>query len=707
MGVLAATWLGVVGGRHSLWWAAPLAGLAMAGRRSRVILIAAGACLAGLLAGFLSGEREQQVLAAAVPEGPIRVVVRATMDPAPGEFGDIWFLARPLALVGESVEPWQGPPVLVSSDDAAGLTAGKLALAEGTLSARVGWARGNPYAGRLRASELAIIDGATPTLVELANGIRQRIVGGLDLTDPAQALLAGFLVGATDDLSPVDYDALRRAGLAHFVAVSGSNVALFLTLWWLLLGPLSLGRLRGVAGLCGLLLFVVITRWEPSVVRAGVMAGIVLVGRIAGWPLDSWTALGASGALILAISPELATDVGFQLSVLATAGILAAPRQSPARLPRWLGAPLLATLFAQLAVLPLLLAVFGSVPLLAPLTNLLAAPLVAGATALGGVGTLAGFAPLVRGGAVLAATVLGLARIAAGWPQLGPATALAVVAGGWAGRVPRWRPWAVMAGAIMISFPLLTASSPPRLAVVFLDVGQGDAALLLGARGEAILVDGGPDPVLLKAALERYGVADLALVVVTHAHDDHTRGLTVLPGRYPVERLWYPGPPHTGPAWEEVVAAAAAAGIPVEVPAVGWSEVIDGIHLQVAGPLRRYDGINDQSIVLWVDAGSTRVLLTGDVERTAQADLGPLPADVLKVPHHGGATSDLKWLQATRPRLAVVSVGDNDYGHPSPEVLAALDETLIARTDVVGDVVVPLWGDPFSRLPVASAGRSP
>ncbi len=709
VGALLATWLAVLVGRSAAWWLG-LGGLIalVPVRRHRLVLPAVGAILAGTLAGHLSVEREQAVLAAVVPEGWATLQVRATMDPAPGDYGDVWFLARPDTVIDSGqVLAWQGPPILISGEAPAGLAAGERAQVEGRLAKRPGWARGSPYAARLTASSMTELHG-TPLVVGAGNAVRDRVVTQLEGDGPASALLAGFLVGATDELPAVDYEALRRSGLSHFVAVSGSNVAGFLLLWWLVLGPVALGRRRGLFGLAGLLLFVIATRWEPSVVRASLMAGTVLAGRVVGWPIDSWTALGASGTLALLVSPELSGDLGFQLSVLATGDILAGHTVLPANWPGWLRTPLGATLSAQIAVLPLLLWAFGTVPLLSPLTNLIAAPVVAFSTMIGGIGSLLGFAPLTSLGVLGAGLVLAIARVASSWPQVGPLLALGVVALGWALRSPRLRPGAAITAALLVAWPLVATTPPPRLSAVFVDVGQGDATLLLGSTGQAVLVDGGPDPVVLTAALDRYGVDDIVLVVVTHAHDDHAGGIAGLPGRRSIGRIWYPGPPHTGNGWEQVVTGAAVFGIPVEVAVPGMIEVIDGLRIEVIGPIRRYDSINDQSVVLWVEAGAARLLLTGDIEVTAQGDLGLLRPDILKVPHHGALTSDLDWLAANMPRLSVISVGENDYGHPAEEVLEVLSAgSLVVRTDQMGDVIVPLVGDPLRELAVARPGRSP
>ncbi|HEX5672075.1 MAG TPA: ComEC/Rec2 family competence protein [Acidimicrobiia bacterium] len=706
---LVWTWVGVSVGRSAWWWLAPTAAtLLLFVSRERWAILAIAAIVAGTLAGLLSISRERAVLEAVVPAGRVTLIVTATMDPAPGEYGEAWLLARPAAVVsGDQVVAWQGPPILVSGQVPGGLAAGEQAQVVGRINQRPGWARGTPYAARVSASSIAEV-GAASLIVGAGNTVRNRVVDQLGGDRPAAALLAGFLVGATNDLPEVDYEALRRSGLAHFVAVSGSNVAGFLLLWWLALGPIGLGRRRGILGLAGLVLFVVATRWEPSVVRASLMAGTVLAGRVVGWPIDSWTALGASGTLALLVSPELSGDLGFQLSVLATAGILAGHGMLPETWPAWLRTPLGATLSAQVAVLPLLLAVFGSVPLLSPVTNLMAAPMVAFATMTGGIGTILGLAPVTEAGVVAAGAVLVVARAASSWPQVGPLVAAAVVGIVWMARSTRWRPLAALAAALAISGPLVLISPPPRLAAVFLDVGQGDSTLLLGASGQAVLVDGGPNPVGLMAALERYRVEDLALVVVTHAHEDHAGGIAALPGRRTIGQIWYPGGLHSGESWEQILIGAVAFGIPVEVAVPGMVEVIDGMRLEVLGPLRRYEGINDQSVVLWVEAGGASLFLTGDIEVAAQRDLGPQRADVLKVPHHGGSTSDLDWLAASMPRLSIVSVGENDYGHPSPEVLEVLSaRSVVVRTDLAGDIVVPLTGDPLRMIPVSSSGRAP
>jgi competence protein ComEC len=305
--------------------------------------------------------------------------------------------------------------------------------------------------------------------------------------------------------------------------------------------------------------------------------------------------------------------------------------------------------------------------------------------------------------------ILDLAHLASGFPQLGPGGLLIVVVLVVGARSGRLRPWLALAAAVTLvsgGFGREVVAPP---AVVFLDVGQGDASLILASDGSAVLVDAGPEPPVLASALRRYGVDRIDLLVVTHPHEDHIAGLVGLIGRIPIDQVWIWGSAHSGESWELVAAQLARDGVAIEVPAVGTAATYGDVTIEVLGPLRRYDGANDQSIVLMVDAGATNVLMTGDIEEAAQTDLGAIGADVLKVPHHGGATSSLWWLAAVEPRLAVVSVGDNDYGHPSPDIVEALTSlgALVVRTDQAGDVVIPLTGDPLRRVPAVAIGPVP
>lgn len=649
--------------------------------------------LAGSVSGVLSSQRDLAILESVVPEGTVTVYGVAIDDPRPGSTG-FWFLLDPDHLQTRNRDlAWDGPPLLVSSGQATGAMAGDRLAVSGRLRARPGTARGDPYAGRIDARTIDSIERAGG-FFRAANLVRSRVENQLSAVRdrPAAALLSGFLIGDIRELPRPDGEALRRAGLSHYVAVSGSNVALFLMLWWFILGPLGFGtRRRAVFGIVGLILFAIVTRWEPSVLRAAVMAGFVLVARAFGMSVGPWTALGGGVAGLLLVSGELVADVGFQLSVAATAGVIAGAGYRPlARLPL-VGAALAATVSAQLMVAPLLLIHFGTLPLLSPLTNLLAGPLVMAATSLGGIGVLGGIPALTGAATIIAGIVLGIARSAAPWPQIGwigltcigvalvfarlpgPRRVMSLMAAGWA--------------FVVIGLSPVPVSLP---AVVFLDVGQGDSSLFLGDSGAVVLIDGGPDPGVLIERLRHYGVDHLDLVVASHQHHDHVAGLIAALSHYPVGRLWHSGQPDAGPEMQELLDLATRANVPVEVVRPGWTATIGEFRFAVLGPVRRYSSPNDQSVVLLVEVGERTILMPGDIETFAQADLGPIQADILKVPHQGAATSDLDWLRSVGADLAVIPVGPNDYGHPSPEVIGLFNAlgAQVRRTDRDGDIVI-------------------
>jgi competence protein ComEC len=326
-----------------------------------------------------------------------------------------------------------------------------------------------------------------------------------------------------------------------------------------------------------------------------------------------------------------------------------------------------------------------------PVSNLIAAPLVAAATILGGAGVVGGLEPLLGMGIAAARGVLAVAHAAAGLPQLdvvGAAAAGFLVV---LGIRRSWRPMVAVAGATALVVAVgVPTRQPNPPAAVFLDVGQGDSMLLLGEDGGVVLVDGGPDPGVVLGRLAEYGIRRIDLAVLSHPHEDHAAGLVAVVERLPVSEMWHPGFPDGGATFDLLADAAAERGVEVSVPALGHEVDVGGVGLEVLGPLRRYASPNDHSLVLGARLGELDLLLSGDVEATAQQELGPIETDVLKVAHHGAATSDIDWIEGTGANLAVISVGSNDFGHPSPEVVAALEASgaRVVRTDRDGDIVV-------------------
>lgn len=531
--------------------------------------------------------------------------------------------------------------------------------------------------------------------IRMGNQVRAIVQRRLLNGSPERGLLAGFLVGDTSQVDAVTLQAMRTSGLSHFVAVSGSNVALYLGFVAALSLAFGVGpRRRAAAGLMALPIFVVATRFEPSVMRATFMAGLILVGKLVGYQLEAWQVVSIAVISLAVLDPWLMTTVGFQLSLLATCGVIVGSRWPTSG--GWGARSLLVTGAAQLAVAPLIMWYFDAVPLLSPLTNLFAAPLVATATFLAVVGVI-GATPLLVPGSWLASLVIEVADTASVWPQVEVGDLWKVAALGITAALAwRWRRDLVILGLSVIVLiaivPVQEELSAGQVAV--LDVGQGDAILLAGGDGRYTLVDGGVDPALLMGHLRQFRVRELDLVVVTHGDADHAAGLSGLFGRVAIGEIWLTTDRHATASLRAVLALATRFGIQVAMPAPGDVRNLGVLKLEVVGPLRRYESPNDQSIVIRAVGIRRSMLLTGDIEVTAQRELSGVTADFLKVPHHGAGTSDAVWLESVGASEVAISVGDNTFGHPVEWVVDVFIESgaRIHRTDVEGNVVFDLGG---------------
>jgi competence protein ComEC len=273
-----------------------------------------------------------------------------------------------------------------------------------------------------------------------------------------------------------------------------------------------------------------------------------------------------------------------------------------------------------------------------------------------------------------------------------------------------------LAVATLLALGGLTAASQPdgRLHVMALDIGQGDAILIVAPSGQTVLIDGGPDPDLTLRRLGEwlpFWQRRLDVMVLTHPHEDHVAGLVPALERFQVGAVYEPGREHDNPTYPRFVAMAHAAAAVHLARAGDVIALGDDTRLRVLFPDQPdaeaplLDGdINNGSVVMLLESGTFRALLTGDAEAPVEALLlerglvGPL--DVLKVGHHGSNSSTTPaLLAAVTPRVALISCGkDNEYGHPHAitlEQLAAVPGLVVRRTDLEGS------------LEVVSDGRNP
>lgn len=240
-------------------------------------------------------------------------------------------------------------------------------------------------------------------------------------------------------------------------------------------------------------------------------------------------------------------------------------------------------------------------------------------------------------------------------------------------------------------------------AVHFIDVGQGDSALLLSG-GQAVLIDAGTEQsgATVVRYLEELGVTRLYAAVATHPHTDHIGGMAQVIDAFPIEHFYMGQEMQNTSAYSTLLDALKAQGVQPTIPTPGEELKFDSdALLTFLGPAEDVpdENLNDRSLITLFQADEQEVLLMGDAEAAAEQSLlahyPSLHCDVLKVGHHGAATSSsVSFLQTVQPSVAVISCGvDNDYGHPDPQTLqnlslAGVDDVRI--TAECGTVILPL-----------------
>jgi competence protein ComEC len=590
-----------------------------------------------------------------------------------------------------------------------------------------------PWRLRVKAAPLVAAAGEPGPLAALSAALRRRVEEAFDAAGrrtPGTLLARALLLGDTSEIPPAWKRGLRRSGLAHLLAVSGFNLSLLAGIVWLLCGGLD-RRARLALVAAAVIGYVLLVGPLPAVLRAALMSLLLVAALLGERPPAASNALALAVLFLVAHSPRLVGDVGFQLTVAATAGLVLLTEPLAARwtaLSPAVARPLAATAAAQLCTLPWALPAFHQVSLLSPLLNVLCVPWTA-------VALVAAFAwtALALAWPPLAAPLLPLLDLLAApfaWLAAPPAALFAVLPvavgplGAWAlaatGLALLWWPrrlalvlaLAIVAGRCGAS---LRPAGPVEARL--LDVGQGDAILLRDGRAAA-LVDGGGwsegdlGGHVLLPALAELGVRRLAAVALTHPDRDHCRGLVEIADYLPVEELW------TVPGWRDSDCARELLlrpGVRLRTLWAGETRRLGRWRLRALHPGagERASG-NDQSLVLLAEVFGRRLLLTGDVEATAERRLlarnpAALLCDVLKVAHHGSQTSSSSaFLAAARPRLALISAGRrNPYGHPAPEVLDRLERAgaRVLRTDRDGQIVVRLLPDGRLRLALPGAPR--
>lgn len=580
---------------------------------------------------------------------------------------------------------------------------------------------------------------------------RERAGARIDTLFGDQApVVRALLIADTRQLPFEVRDRFSRAGLVHILSISGLHVAIVsgAVLLALQLARVRRGLARWLAvGITGA--YVLAIGAPPPALRSGTM----LAAQASAWalqrPVSPWATLALGALVPLLVNPRTVLDLGYQLSVAGfaavTAGGIWARRVLPDDLSGWrrsLASDVLISTVASFASAPLVAWHFARVSVIAPVANVIAAPVVAVmqpalffALVLAPLGPPArvaadGAAVLVRaldlvadaasrvpGASVIVAPSLAVTIVA------GVATLCALAAAAARRRRPAWCVGAI-AGVALIAWQPFAPARAGGMEIHMLDVGQGDAIAVRTPRGRWIVVDAGGGRAsgsvgrrVVVPYLRRLG-GDIQLFVMSHPHDDHVGGAAALIAMLAPSEVRDAGFAGTTPSYREALVAARDARAGWAHARPGDSLTVDGVVVTFFAPDSAWTASladpNLASVVFRVRFGRVRALFTGDAEAREEewllaADSAALRADILKVAHHGSATSSTpRFLDVVHPRVALISVGaGNRYRHPSPDVLDALESrgAVVARTDELGTVVVRTdpRGDSFEVI--SASGR--
>lgn len=560
------------------------------------------------------------------------------------------------------------------------------------------------------------------------------------LYGPKAPMVAALLVGWRGEIDPEVQQAFTAAGLVHILAISGFHVGLLAG--WVLLVLHLLGVRRhpaeflAAAAAIGYSAFL---GWPAPAGRAALLGVMLAWCRWRQRQVAPGAMLALSAFLVLLLDPSALISVGAWLSVTALLGVTVATRWSDRAISEHaLVRSVVGSIGAMLTTAPLTAYVFGQVAPIGIVLNLVAVPLaallvpallaslvlhpilpaMAGAFAASGATLLVALQRVAEvGAAAPGAGVAGDSGATAALPWL---VALGLAAWAVAGRAtaPEAGRRLAWGGVAALWLTLLRGIAAPLtlgdgdLALVFADVGQGDAALIRTPGGHWIMVDAGPADArwnagtkVLVPLLRRLRVPRIDALLLSHAHRDHVGGAAAVTAALPVGVALDPGEPFEEVAYFAWLETVASRGVRWHPVVAGERWVLDGVTFRLVHPPPVWphagEDLNEDSAVLVVEWRGFRALLMGDAGTVAeQALAGTLgPVDVLKVGHHGSRTASSEaFLAEVRPRAAVVSVGQNRYGHPTPEAIARLGAAgaRIWRTDREGHITVETDGHEFT-----------
>jgi len=567
-------------------------------------------------------------------------------------------------------------------------------------------------------------------------------------------ILKGVLLGNKEEISEGIRDAFSAVGVAHILAISGLHVG------YVVLGATKVAswfHIPAKKAFWGVVILITVycllTGLTPSVIRASIMAVILLGGNVLGRKTDPLTSLAAAFLAILLFRPLDLFEAGFQMSFGAVVGIFTlykAIKNRLSRLPEGISSTLAVTLSAQAGVLPISIFYFHQISLISLVANLVIVPLT-GVIVIGGMfallltclwGPLAyPMLWLVKGSLrfMMGSTVL-FSKIPYAvlyTPSIPPFIMVIYYCVIWI-MSPYFILPALVKRRLVVSMALIALlwmgigwyNRFKGLEVTFIDVGQGDSIFVSAPGGKHYLIDGGgnlsqaegegfdPGKHIIIPFLREKGIYHLDGVFLSHGHADHIGGLVTVLQEIPTAAIYQSKDFGQGDTiYHRILAVSQERNIPIIALKAG-DTLSDGKDLTFRilypgdgkdrGKPIDMENDNNHSLVILLDYKGFRMLFTGDIEKDVENYLvsqGMEGVHVLKVSHHGSPTSSTpEWLDAISPKVAIIPVGQNHFGHPSEEVLRRFYDRGIQlfRTDQSGAIILRYENEKLKIKPYIS-----
>jgi competence protein ComEC len=567
-----------------------------------------------------------------------------------------------------------------------------------------------------------------------ADWLKSKVMEKIDRVmsgEPANILKA-LVLGARDELEGETTEIFVYSGTIHILAVSGLHVAYVTMSLFMIFSFLRLpDKFRTSFTILGLVFYIFIVDFKPSVTRAVIMASLILVGKSWEKKVNVYNSLAAAGFIQLLISPNQLFDAGFQLSFAAVFSIVYFYRRISKILPeKWQPGRIkpqvlsyvyglfLVSFTALIGTLPITAYYFNRISPVSLLANLFAIPII-------GVVGAAGFAQVILGffihtvnlfygqvNQLLIELLIFLTSLSASVPfgSLNvPAINLVhvlifylIIFGLF--NLDKNKVKVSLIAGILVLMNLhiwVTILKKPQLEVVFFDVGQGDAALVKFPTGEKLLIDTADrtfsrhyaESVILPYFV-RENIKKLDVMVLSHPHNDHIGGAPFLMENIQIDEIWESDVEATSKTFRKIHWLADSLKIPTKYIYAGDYFYFGQCGLFVLHPSRKYlatepSGFNHYSTTIKLNYRNIDILFTGDIEKEDEAYVTLfgdfIDCEILKVPHHGSRTSSTeKFIQTVSPEIAFVSVGRrNKFRHPSLETMERYRNNgiLIHRSD--------------------------